>query len=677
MATRGGVERFDVTVDKGSWLSTLSSTNNALRLVNVESAGNKGQLFIGDSMETGKAMMEWQDAPKLLSSTGLTDVKWFIATDYDGEINIGAQLTSASYDKYTKDVDGLKTVADGAPSGDFTYTLGSNDDTINMVVNGGLAADRDFKLVINGEGGDDFINFSFDANITTNEIENIRNLKNVVLNGGAGNDTVKFWGDGAVTVNGGAGQDVIYVGQTTAEHSGDHNAVFVLNTGNAAFDRAIYWDQTDGAQPLDNNLLSTTNSFTYTSTGAGTVYLNVIYEGILSRVEVGKTTATALTGTITADALNKLVIKAIEDSPALNAIFSAKDGAGQSLIIESLIDGIMGVDAAGLTGLGITFTGDVTAGNIAGTVVTGYAASLNHATESDVLGVVTVQNGVAAIENFDQATGQPLLFDVAAGDFLAIKIGNEMYYSQAAAAGNTDTNVMDALMTARTAGGKLLVNSYTVDDDGAGNNGAFTITAKGGASLGDVAMYNIGDGLTNKDAVGTDEGTYSYSTVNAGADNDIIVLNAENGVLPGFDTLVIDAAFGNDTIFNYTPGEDQINVRGLLGDLTAAAFNNTTGNANSASIVTTANAAAANNIFTVAEAVAALQTLHNSTVAGQKSLVFLLDGTASADNPNDSVYTVFQITSDASATLSAGEVQLMGSMTFEHGTILTNADLVV
>lgn len=37
---------------------------------------------------------------------------------------------------------------------------------------------------------------------------------------------MKFWGDGAVKVDGGAGNDAIYVGQNGA----DHNAVWVMNS---------------------------------------------------------------------------------------------------------------------------------------------------------------------------------------------------------------------------------------------------------------------------------------------------------------------------------------------------------------------------------------------------------------------------------------------------------------
>ena len=69
MGTRGGVERFDVTVERGSWLSSMSSTNNTLRMVTVKNgdtgndgvdAGNgMGQLFIGDTLQEGNAMTAW------------------------------------------------------------------------------------------------------------------------------------------------------------------------------------------------------------------------------------------------------------------------------------------------------------------------------------------------------------------------------------------------------------------------------------------------------------------------------------------------------------------------------------------------------------------------------------------------------------------------------------------
>lgn len=66
------VERFDVTVDQGSWLSSMSSTNNALRMVTVKNGAiygdnDNGNLFIGDPVQdpshTSLELAHWMDAP--------------------------------------------------------------------------------------------------------------------------------------------------------------------------------------------------------------------------------------------------------------------------------------------------------------------------------------------------------------------------------------------------------------------------------------------------------------------------------------------------------------------------------------------------------------------------------------------------------------------------------------
>lgn len=54
MATRGGVERFDVTVDQGSWLSSMSSTNNTLRMVTVKNGDLNGDGINGQCRRFGK-----------------------------------------------------------------------------------------------------------------------------------------------------------------------------------------------------------------------------------------------------------------------------------------------------------------------------------------------------------------------------------------------------------------------------------------------------------------------------------------------------------------------------------------------------------------------------------------------------------------------------------------------
>lgn len=361
-AGRGGVERFDVTVDQGSWLSSMSSTNNALRMVTVKNGAiygdnDNGNLFIGDPVQdpshTSLELAHWMDAPRLLSTGGLTDVKYFDASAMTGKVNIGAQLTEAAYDKYLKDVDGVDSMAQGyAPNGPFRYLLGSNDDTLNMTVTGGVAADTDFRMDIDAGAGNDLVNFSFNfpQDFAANQLKNQMALKNVSVNLGAGDDTFHFWGKGAMDVSDGAGNDALYVGQNAstigasgAVTAASYNAVWVFNVEDAnQADQTGIFIGPDGAQSLENNLLGGETSFTYSSAGTGAdrsfLEAEVTFKGI-------KATATLELkpgdGQLSHTDINHLLIKAINEDATLSKLLLAKDGAGSSLLVEALYNGEM------------------------------------------------------------------------------------------------------------------------------------------------------------------------------------------------------------------------------------------------------------------------------------------------------------------------------------------------
>lgn len=205
-----------------------------------------------------------------------------------GTVNIGAQITSASYDKYLKDVDGVEDKNNSATNGDFSYKTGTGNDTVNMAVDGRVAGDNDFRLNIETNAGNDLVNFSFNG-FTANQLANQMAQNNVSIATGAGDDIVKFWGDGAVKVDGGAGNDAIYVGQNGA----DHNAVWVMNSN--ADHWAIYSDPMKGVQSLNNDVLSTAASFAYTGATAGeSLQVTVSFKGITVTANIG--TMNAATG---------------------------------------------------------------------------------------------------------------------------------------------------------------------------------------------------------------------------------------------------------------------------------------------------------------------------------------------------------------------------------------------
>lgn len=528
MANRGGVERFDVTVDRGSWLSSLSSTNNALRMVTVKNAdlngdgknGNTtaeanqegpGQLYIGKQLyfdahhaDIGQAagggfgtlntfldptsLNQWTDKAFLLSTDGLVDVKYFEGGDFQGNLNIGASLTADSFNKYLRDVDGVESMAGNyAPQGDFTYNLSNQADVINMQVNGGVAADRDFVLNVNAGGGNDFVNFSFAEwasdndplaptywieNPTDNQVINAHNLGNVHLNGGSGNDTIKVWENAAVTVDGGADNDVIFVSQTVQ----DQNAVFVFNA--VAGQRGII-DTAEGAQSLDNDIQSVNNVVTHNGTASTEVLINMTFKGIDTiKVSLGRTDANGDLN-VTADQLNAAIIKAINNDPTVSELLVAKDGAGHSLLVESLIDGAMATGDLTINAYERVGGVDnsITAGFLAAN--TGYAT--NFATNDHIGPIVDGTNaGTHSLNVVEGGLGNDVIVLNAGSDanwydtlLLNGQFGNDTVLNFQTGFDKIDVT---SLVSTNTSGVRGNVNSYTVvDTDGNGSYSASEI----------------------------------------------------------------------------------------------------------------------------------------------------------------------------------------------------------
>lgn len=617
MAGRGGVERFDVTVDQGSWLSSMSSTNNALRMVTVKNgaidgANDEGNLFIGRSVDavgqsltslvkevidsvpslpltvtellkevaeggiealakyipdelaglrekvlgSDLGLAHWMDAPRLLTTDGLTDVKYFDASAMTGKVNIGAQITEAAYDKYLKDVDGLDTMAEGyAPNGPFKYLLGSNDDTLNMTVAGNAAADIDFKMDIKAGAGDDLVNFSFKfADTFTNQLANQMELKNVSVDLGDGDDTFHFWGDGAMDVSDGAGNDALYVGQnapnlplgyllglgTSSSMSADeYNAVWVFNVEDAAqADQTAIFMGPDGAQSLDNNLLGGATSFIYkdAGTGANSAFLvaTVTFKGIEGTAKLALKPGN---GTISAEDINHLIIEAINEDATLGKLLQAKDGAGSSLLVEALYNGEMKNDD-----LKFEFSAVKQDGSPA---------------------------GVTLDDNLTTGTG-----------------------------------------------------SYVMG----GGHAAF---ASNGATTGTISF------------TGSNAGTDSATTIHMGLGNDVIALNAKDGN----DTLVLNGAFDHDVVMNFTTLKDKIDVENF-----------------------TAKSNITNADIDVTKA--SFDLIGTTLGAAGKSLL-VIENTATTEND----YWFFEVNSTGPTLVAEDKITLLGSITLGAGDALVDGDI--
>ncbi|MCD7985287.1 MAG: hypothetical protein LUG19_13735 [Desulfovibrio sp.] len=651
MSGRGGVERFDVVVDKGSWLSSLSSTNETLRMVTVKNGAvngdnDNGNLFIGQSLLADESkdsssgeLLHWMNAPRLLSTDGLTDVKVFDASEMVGKVNIGAQLTENALAKYMADVDGLNTMySNYAPSGDFRYYLGSNDDTLNMKVNAGIAADRDFKLDIQTNAGNDLVNFSFEG-LTGNRLVNQIALNNVSIDLGAGNDELWFWGNGAVNVNDGDGADKVYVGQNI-----DQNAVFVFGANSAA-DTFIKAGP-DGAQPLGNEVVST-NQPALTLTGATAdsyVTVTVTFNGISSEVTLQLKDGQTV---IDMDTANHAIIEAINNDPTLSALLVAKDGMGNSLLVESLVDGKFAA-----ADLSVKFEGDatshVTVGNgvytATGTdsdLALGGAEALNSSlqvtTEGDT-GTPEVQVLTAAV-NFADGAATDTYTVVYNGDAFTFQRG-----ADAAAMATAMQTVLDATHTGMTV-------TSAVNPDG---TTSFTINGlPAGVNVSDDTVLVKGTPTT---VTGSDTGTTSMNTVDLTLGNDVISLNV-GSAHNAFDTLVLTGIHGDDTVLGFQSTIDKIDVSALVSG----------GNHSG---VGAAVAGAGHGALTVAEALTTIQGM--GFVANEEGVALLLNSTSG----NAHTYTVFQVADTGNGTIDAGEVQILGTLTVGTDGAIVTGDLV-
>lgn len=167
MSTRGGVEAFDVTVQRSSWLQSLDSTNNVLEEVVVESAmSDTNYLYIGTGTESNPGLNNQQRVPTTtddrLSPTGLTDVRLFDATAFTGELRLGASLTNNIFDKY---------LAGAEDTVEFEYLFGDNDTNFTLVLNEQIARDSDFALSIVGGAGDDRFNLAGNTTKSSTSID--------------------------------------------------------------------------------------------------------------------------------------------------------------------------------------------------------------------------------------------------------------------------------------------------------------------------------------------------------------------------------------------------------------------------------------------------------------------------------------------------------------------------
>jgi hypothetical protein len=156
-----------------------------------------------------------------------------------GRLAYSAEITSASIAKYMN----LRDAGPAAAAADniaFTYTGGANNDTMFISMDVGVAGSRstivagreDFTFTANGGAGNDTITLNLTNGLKggaqawyTNQQLN----KNIFINGGDGNDTIRKPGAGDAIIDAGTGDDTVY-----SDNSGALTSASASGTATAA-----------------------------------------------------------------------------------------------------------------------------------------------------------------------------------------------------------------------------------------------------------------------------------------------------------------------------------------------------------------------------------------------------------------------------------------------------------
>lgn len=473
MSTRSGVEKFEVYVDSngdnsfastasGSWVSSMRSTNNILQEIEVKTqvnttttraasnvrtvdigtnstdvATNPDYLYIGSGMDpVGNNLTSLRFQPVLLNTDGITDVRVFDASAMTGELKLGASITSESIRKYMNTIDNTTspTASNISAAYDqtaFKYTAGSGNDTMNIELDGAVAASRstivsgreDFTFSVEGGAGNDIIQLQLVDGLAGNGQNWYSNQdynNNITVSGGAGDDIIMTPGAGDVNISGGAGADIIYADNTgrltatvalvsndgvlsfldasrtstTTREESTATSYDTLTSDNTSLDAtyltatttgtlATYVFNADDTAGRNGLYLDDLRGYAPSSATGVNGYVTVNYKGLTSKVYLGSSNAASTNQTISDLDVNQAIKKAINDDATLSALLTANDGAGRTLVVSSKIDG----SDTGVADLTVSFGADALSASQAAltlfTSSTGYANLVGGYTTTD------------------------------------------------------------------------------------------------------------------------------------------------------------------------------------------------------------------------------------------------------------------------------------------------------
>lgn len=674
-STSKGVQRFEITVEDDSRLQTINSTNNTLREVTIKNgaqsrvndayhAVNKaGGLLsvIGADLELGKKAGWTQpttgsDSDFALPGTvqgttsaqhneyGFSDVRLIDGSAMTGKLVFDAEITEASISKYLNLADTANNPA--ADNVTFDYKGGSNNDTMLVHIDSNvsvsqntLTAREDFKFKIDGGAGNDTITVGIVTNGATNWYANQAQFDNVEIFGGAGNDTINTTSSGDFVINAGAGNDTVYVHNdgsksiwavstdtTVTAPNGDllgvpaNSAPVFLANGKLT----VIYSGPGIAAPTSGGVMgaSVTGAVTVAGTGIGT-------KSYTNGLEVTVDIPTGENYAVTQYHINQAIKKAINEDAVLSKLLSATDGAGNSLIITSKVDGAH-------VASDLTFTVSRDALYTATDILTAYQKFSQDSTVTTLAAVDTIVG--TNITNINLREG--MVNDATAGganNFLA----------------GTDSALISDNIIDLGAGKDVLVLSTTIGGTAAASsNETVKFTASSGIDA-TIANFTVGDNATVFGADVLDFTQYltskiSHSGSAASQARIATTLNGNADVEANSVTVLSSPVFTTTDTF---AGLDAAKFKAAINS-GAATYANITD--------TTLNALLDGTSYTDVNGNAAITT---AVIAGVGKGVVLVE-----NDLNKGEYKVFELTWNSAATGATSqdftEVSLLGVVDF-------------
>jgi hypothetical protein len=319
-----------------TWASlAIGSTNEGLTLINA--AGFKGDLQLG--VNTGGYKCDDEGCAPIY------DLHTLIATG-GGDVEFNGVIDS---------------------SGVYSYLTADGEDEINLWIDrealdygGGTEGVAD-QLSIKTEGGDDTIH-TYVYSENSNEVPNQVILNNVTIDSGTGDDTIWTQGEGNFKILAGDGNDTIYTDNSGSPGQWVFNVDMqgIVGGDTVPIDNAHNQNTSDlPGVPLQKSLIGG-GTVVVTFSGAGSYVSNLAdddggvmaYNGLVNEWGEAQSGFNGIESAVSIDVegvnqfygtqrdINNAIINAINNHPVLSKVLFAYYGDNNTLVVDTLIDGV-------------------------------------------------------------------------------------------------------------------------------------------------------------------------------------------------------------------------------------------------------------------------------------------------------------------------------------------------